>query len=143
MFLSAFLYLCGCGGSDDDPGDTTDTIEENEIPATLTNIQQEVFTPSCSQSACHGASAGGDLDLTSAATSYSELVNVGAFQTNAAARGKILVIPGDPDNSFLIQKLDGTLESDEGEVMPRATSGLSRAKIDLVRQWISDGALND
>lgn len=139
-FTLACLVTFGCSSSGTDP-EPTPTPTPTVSP-TLSNIQTLVFSPSCTAAACHDASLGGDLDLTSG-MSYAELVDVPAFQTNAAGRGKVLVIPGDPDNSFLVQKLDGTLELDEGEVMPRQTSGLSSSRIELIRQWILAGALDN
>jgi hypothetical protein len=45
---------------------------------------------------------------------------------------------GDPDNSYLIQKLEGT--ASEGAQMPFGGPPLDQAVIDDIRQWIADGA---
>jgi hypothetical protein len=52
-----------------------------------------------------------------------------------------LLTPGDPDNSYLVQKLEGTAAV--GGRMPQGGPFLDQATIDLVRQWISDGAMNN
>jgi hypothetical protein len=65
-----------------------------------------------------------------------------------------IVEPGDPENSFLMLKMDGCqashpaasscLPSEDGvpcgEVMPFATDPLCSAERDLVRAWIAQGA---
>jgi len=138
--LSLLLVCVGCSDSNDNDNPTPTSTPTPSAPATFSEIQIEIFAPSCTQSACHDASAGGGLNLSSRAVSYSLLVNVSAVQANAASRGKIRVVPGDPAASFLVQKLDGTLEAEEGEGMPRSTSGLSNSRINQIRSWINDGA---
>jgi hypothetical protein len=49
------------------------------------------------------------------------------------------VEPGDPNNSYLIQKLEGTAA--EGRRMPLNGTPLSQADINVIRQWITEGAL--
>lgn len=51
------------------------------------------------------------------------------------------VAPGDPNNSYLIQKLEGTAAV--GVQMPFGGTPLDQATIDVIRQWISDGAIDD
>jgi hypothetical protein len=48
------------------------------------------------------------------------------------------VIPGDPDHSLLIQKLEGT--QTVGQRMPRGGPFLDQSTIDVIRQWITNGA---
>ena len=49
------------------------------------------------------------------------------------------VEPGDPDNSYLIRKLEGG-PNINGQQMPFGGPPLDQAVIDDIRQWISDGA---
>jgi hypothetical protein len=53
------------------------------------------------------------------------------------------VIPGDPDNSYLVQKLEGT-QGIIGQRMPR-TGGpyLTSGQMLVIRRWIQLGARND
>jgi hypothetical protein len=54
--------------------------------------------------------------------------------------GETLVIPNDPDNSYLIRKLEGN--AGVGSVMPPPPRmALGAATIAEIRQWIADGAL--
>jgi len=51
------------------------------------------------------------------------------------------VTPGNPDNSYLIQKLEGTAAG--GSRMPQGGPFLDQATVDMIRQWITDGALDN
>ncbi len=127
-FSGAFPSGDGAAGGDFIAEFTVDGIQ-----ATLTSIQENIFTPTCS--GCHsgpGGSAG--LDLSSISASFMALVNIASSQVGALS----LVNPGDPDNSYLIQKLEGTAAV--GAQMPRFAPALDQPTIDAVRQWISDGA---
>jgi hypothetical protein len=52
------------------------------------------------------------------------------------------VIPMDPDGSFLIQKLEGT-PGIIGDRMPADMLYLQQATVDVIRQWIQNGAQNN
>lgn len=86
--------------------------------------------------ACHTVGLGG-LTMTDATASYEHLVDVVAFQAPMK-----LVKPGDPDNSYLLHKLRGTQAAagGSGVQMPMKGELLSQDKVDLVAQWISEGA---
>jgi hypothetical protein len=102
------------------------------LEATFASIQEQIFTPICT--ACHiGATAPLGLRL-DAANSYGLLVGVPSAQEPSLQR----VQPGNPDNSYLIRKLEGTAST--GGRMPLDGTPLSQANIDVVRQWITDGA---
>jgi hypothetical protein len=96
---------------------------------------QPIFNQRCDQ--CHsGSSAPQGLRL-DAANSYTDLVNVDSHEVPSLKR----VEPGDPDNSYLVQKVEGT--ADVGGRMPLGGERLSDEDIDLIRQWISEGATSD
>jgi hypothetical protein len=86
---------------------------------------------------CHtslGRNPAGGLDLTPNVADQ-QLINV-------AVRGKpgaIRVIPGDPDNSYLIQKLEGA-PSIVGSRMPINGPYLTDGQIKIIRRWIEIGA---
>ena len=107
------------------------------IGPTLDQIQATVFTPNCATSNCHSAGeASANLDLSDADTSFMNLVGVPTIQLSGAG---IRVIAGDPDNSYLIQKL----ENDPGIQFSQMPPGnpLNATEIGHIRQWITDGAL--
>jgi hypothetical protein len=97
---------------------------------------QEVFTQSCALPTCHSTiTRQGELALDSEEVSYASLVNRKA--THVDANGATLVVPGDPKNSFLVQKLKGTAVGDR---MPQAARPLSAGTIKLIEDWIKRGA---
>lgn len=102
------------------------------LEPTFASIQENVFTPICT--ACHvGAAAPQGLRLDEA-NSYGLLVDVPSAEVPATLRVK----PGDPDASYLIQKLEGTAAV--GGRMPLNGTPLPQADIDVIRQWITEGA---
>jgi len=100
--------------------------------ATFKAVQDNVLTPYCT--GCHaGASAPLGLRL-DAGNSYALLVNVNSVEVGSLKR----VLPGDPGNSYLVQKIEG--RASVGARMPLGGAALSQANIDLVRTWIAAGA---
>ncbi len=114
---------------------------QNVTPVTLSMLQGQIFGPTCAVAGCHTGPTSNTLpsgmNLTSAANSFSALVNVTSLEVGSLNR----VTPGDPDNSYLVQKLEGTQAV--GVRMPLGGPFLNQVQIDMVRQWIADGALNN
>jgi mono/diheme cytochrome c family protein len=125
LSLSVALPACGSGGGGGGGGTG---------PALLPNfdsIQSMIIDPLCT--GCHvGATAPLGLRLDSA-NSYALLVGVPSVQQP----GLLRVDPGNPNDSYLIQKLEGTAM---GGQMPLGGTPLPAADIAVVRQWITDGA---
>jgi hypothetical protein len=104
------------------------------LGATLDEIQDGVFTPTCATANCHtGANPSGGLDLTDADTSHTALFNVASNGDPTILR----VAPGLPNDSYLVQKLEGTAG---GAQMPLGGAPLDATEIAAIRQWITDGA---
>jgi hypothetical protein len=116
------------------------------LQPTFTSIQQEIFETTdasgraaCTQ--CHtdvGRTPSGGLNLRHD-VAYANLVSI-------ASRGKagaVRVVPGDPDNSYVVHKLAGSSDI-VGERMPR-TGGpyLTEGQMTIIRRWIETGAKND
>ncbi|MEO0998610.1 MAG: Ig-like domain-containing protein [Pseudomonadota bacterium] len=138
--LTAAALLAACGGGDGSGITTPPPPPPPDPPpfgANFSEIQDNVFTPTCAVSGCHtGAGAPQGLRL-DAANSFALLVGVASTEVPDVLR----VAAGDPDNSYLIQKLEGTAAA--GEQMPLGGPPLEQATIDVIRQWISDGAIDD
>jgi hypothetical protein len=117
------------------------TIANGTPAVSLAQIQNLVFTPLCS--GCHNGSnppsgaLPGSQNLT-AGNSFGNLVNV----TSREAPTLFRVKPGDPANSYLIRKLEGTAGI-QGSRMPLDGPFLDQATIDLVKAWIAGGAQNN
>jgi mono/diheme cytochrome c family protein len=111
-------------------------FEIGGVQPTLTSIQAEVFTPRCS--GCHsgaGPNLPASMNLTSVDASFTSLVAVASLQVPALQR----VTAGNPNDSYLIRKLEGG-PNIVGNQMPRVGPLLDQATIDVIRQWISNGA---
>ena len=85
---------------------------------------QPIFEKSCAK--CHGGSDGekGDLNL----RTYENVMKGG--------ESGAVVVAGDPDNSLLVELVR------EGE-MPKRVANLPQEQIDLIAQWVAEGALNN
>jgi hypothetical protein len=122
--------LAACGSGDGFQGSGGGS---GPLAPTFDSIQANIFDPLCEH--CHsGANAPFGLRL-DAANSYTLLVGVPSGERSSTLR----VAAGDPNNSYLIQKLEGT--APVGERMPAGLPALPQADINIVRQWITDGAL--
>ena len=103
------------------------------LEANFKSIQDNIFTPICTK--CHiGAGAPEGLQLDEA-HSYALLVGVASAEQPAVMR----VAPGSPDNSYIIRKLQNTAGISGGQ-MPLGGPYLQQSTIDVIRQWITDGA---
>ena len=104
---------------------------------TLTQLKSSAF------SVCGGCHTGGgtslpaSMDLTPSHI-YASIVGVASVEQPALQRVK----PGDPDNSYVVQKLEGA-PTISGVRMPFGGPYLDQATIDQVRAWITAGAANN
>jgi hypothetical protein len=135
-----------CGGCDQPCGlgETCQggTCQCSDIPVSFATQVQPIFNDNCVQGNCHGGSnpkEGLDLEDGNAIT---HLVNVLASQ---CADGRFRVEPGDPVNSYLLQKVLG-VDMCSGVQMPQ-TGGpgavLGDPEIDVMTAWICQGALDN
>ena len=117
-------------------GDFVAEFQLQGLQPTLQSIQDNVFTPVCS--VCHTGPEGSNLpsgqDLSSAQASFASLVGVASLEEPQILR----VAAGDSDNSYLVQKLEGTAAS--GDQMPVGGPFLDQASLDVIRSWIDQGA---
>ncbi len=135
------VFAAACAGS----GEGLDTNGQPLLPgggappplsADFESIQENILTPICS--VCHAGSAAPEGLRLDAADSYNLLVGVPSTEEPSLPRVK----PGDPANSYIIQKLLGTAAV--GARMPYGCPAtqpcLSTATIAFVQQWITNGA---
>jgi len=115
-----------------EPIDVT-TPPDDGIKATLTSIQENVFTPICAT--CHGgANPAAGQDLSSLESSIANLINIDS--SNALFKR---VLPGSAAESYLYLKIAG--DSRAGARMPLGQPALDEASIAAIKKWIDDGAL--
>ena len=108
------------------------------LKPTLASIQSEIFSPRCA--GCHtniGRPAPMGLVLLDGA-SHANLVGVPARGRAGATR----VVPGDPANSYLVHKIEGT-GGISGQRMPFNGTPLTDGQILVIKRWIELGAPNN
>jgi hypothetical protein len=111
------------------------------VSSTFDQIERTIFTPtSCGRSTCHNvAQEPHDMSL-APGEAYANLVGVPPANLTARNAGKLRVDPGNPGNSFILDKLHGTLAVGEGDPMPLQLKRLPSNAIALVEEWIAAGA---
>jgi len=129
MLVAWTLGVVGCGGGSGGGG-----VVVPPSP-TLQAVQAAIFTPHCAISGCHvGAGAPFGLDLSDGAA-YGNLVNVPSAELPAFDR----IEPSVAEDSYLFMKV-----SDDprmlGDPMPALGSPLSAQKLQLLADWIGQGA---
>ncbi len=113
-------------------------IIEPPRAALLSVIQTDIFNVNCALSGCHtGSSPRAGLNLSSG-LAFSNIVSVLSSQNNSFTR----VIPNDADNSLLVQKIEGT-QTVGGRMPAGGRAPLSNEDIQLIRDWITNGAENN
>lgn len=110
------------------------------VAATLAELRAGLFAPACSFSSCHGAGGAAGLDLT-AEDLHAELLE----HTPLTSAGIPLVVPGDPDGSWLYRVLAECSPADgngsAASHMPlNAPVLLDDGIVASVRAWIEAGA---
>ena len=143
--VGAALLALSIGSAACDESLTDITGPTPNLVPTFSSIQTEIFNNSdssgraaCTQ--CHNAIGRlfNGLDL-SPAVAYANLVGVGS----RGKPGAIRVIAGDPENSYLIHKLDGR-PGIVGVRMPLSGPPyLTDGQILVIKRWIGLGARND
>lgn len=142
LLIGFILFLTNCAGNGqglDENGNPIGSGGEEPPVAfdpTFTNIQNNVFTPICT--ACHiGTNAPQGLSLDES-SSFGLLVGVRSIERPELFR----VDPGNPDNSYLIRKLEGG-PGIAGAQMPLNIPPLNQTTINAIRVWIARGALQN
>lgn len=163
------LGVAGCGDETSSTGGNAACYDYASFNGTSPTVSFKtdvlpIFRQSCGLSAaCHGDQSGpaqqpylgppGAGAMPPPATD-SEIAAIFSANVNSdavEAPGMKLVKPNDPENSFLMHKVDGTLKCDAvtcdgtacGVAMPQGGTMLSQEKRDTIRRWIAQGAKND
>lgn len=144
LFVCVLPLVAFNAGCDEKLSDLTGPTPNLEPK--FASIQRDIFSSqdssgrlSCIQ--CHtnvGRTPAAGLNLVEG-SAYGALVGRPAINKPGAT----FVIPGDPDNSYLVQKLEGTAGI-VGLRMPRnAGPFLTEGQMLVIRKWIKDGAANN
>ena len=135
--LALALALAACGGSDRAAVDASvppvDAPQIACLSSATVSFKTDVapLIGHCSGEACHGL--GRFLTWP-----YQALVNMPADCND----GRVIVKPGDPGGSYLVEKLLGTAMC-RGERMPLRGTPLPDASMATIEAWICQGAPNN
>lgn len=106
------------------------------FPATYSGVSQIFFAQFCT--GCHaGSSPSRGLDL-SPSVAHEQMVK----RSSAQRAALFLVEPGDAARSYVLRKIVGG-PNIVGRRMPRGRPARPPEEIDIIRQWIDEGAAKD
>lgn len=126
------------GGVASDDSDAELTISPPATGVSLAADLGPIFTAKCNNGFCHNTQNQASALNLELGKAYASLVGVKSKHTACASFDR--VAPGSPTTSFLIFKLQGNGSCFAGVRMPKGSSALPAAEIQLVRDWISEGA---
>lgn len=109
-----------------------------DAPVSFTTDIVPILKTHCA--VCHlTGDEAGRLSLTPA-RAYSSIAGVPSIESKY-----FRVQPGDPDNSYLLMKLEGTHldHGGRGSRMPYGAEPLGTAELATIRRWIASGAKNN
>lgn len=145
VFAAGVLLLSICVAGCDEPLSSV-TGPTPQLQPTFSSIQEQIFEngdssgrSACTQ--CHNAAGqffAAQLNL-ERGVAYANLVNRAARNRPA----KVRVVPGDPDNSYLIHKLEGGPDIFGLRMPQNGPPFLTNGQILVIRHWIELGAAND
>jgi hypothetical protein len=137
VLVFAFLVFAGCGTVKSPTEPLPDS--GNGTALTFSQIQAQIFTPTCAKAGCHAASSAQAGLVLEAGQAYGNLVGRSSTERSDLDR----VQPGDPGRSYLILKLRGD-PSITGLRMPQdGPPYLTPEQIDGIAAWIRSGAPNN
>lgn len=114
--------------------------------ATFTQVYQMLFprTTNAHCDMCHGLppfdQSNGNL-TTGMDRASTRAALVGKASGSSMCSGRVLVVPGQPESSLLLQKVRPNPPC--GLRMPIGGATLTDAQVELIRSWIAAGALDD
>jgi hypothetical protein len=116
--------------------EATATTQAAAPTVTLAADVQPILTQKCALAGCHAGSRPQQGMSLAAGATLQNVVNVDSVEVSSLKRVK----PGDPDNSFLFEKVSKDNPRGGGDRMPATGGPLTQAQIDKIRQWIEQGA---
>jgi hypothetical protein len=113
------------------------------LEPTFSSIQHDIFesTDSSGRAACTnchtnvGRNPSGGLNLVHD-LAYDQIVNM----ASARKAGVVRIVPGDPDNSYLVQKLEGKAGIVGVRMPQNGPPYLTDGQIQIIRRWVQIGA---
>ena len=128
LFVTALLVLASCQSEQID----LSQVVEPDGPVSFAADVQPLFRATCGGVGCHIGETTNGVNL----TTHAQVLESIGLQYNAP-----IVVPGEPENSPLLDKLSP--DPQFGTRMPQGRAPLSGDQIALVRTWIEEGALDN
>jgi len=126
LLVAGLVPAAGC-----EEGDASEPI-----PPHLTSIESAIFARNCTFSSCHGGGSP-EQGMSLVSPTYATLTSVPSTEVPTMMR----IAPGDPDGSYLLQKISSATPLDGVRMPPNQP--LAANKIEAIRGWIAAGAPND
>lgn len=126
-----------------------DIVAPNQsvISPEFSSIYSQVIATTCGVVGCHqGTNPTGHLDMGTRSAAYANLVGVNAMSDGCIDMGMTRVVEEDADHSLIINKLEGHFAGGAmvcGPQMPLGGTPLDQSVIDVIREWIDLGALDN
>lgn len=142
----AGFVVAGC---ERDCVDVRWTVDDPAAVGSPLAIYDDIIRPTCAFAECHDsadAAAGLDWESGGAMAVHSRILNGEAQgrQCRIGSPPPSIVVPGDPDASLFLSKLEATSSAMVcGSPMPLSGSHLSEQRLCVIRQWITCGACAD
>ncbi len=155
--LSMVAFAVPLGGCPENAGDTcSDYVPPASFDAQNPKVSfakdvMPIFAQSCAFSSCHGSSTGSNNGVFLGGTDPNRVHQALVDVRSGRLPSKSFVKPNEPNESFLLRKMDGTqcvldpecTSADCGQSMPKNDDVLPVATRDTIRRWIAQGAKND
>lgn len=138
MFCSLALIAVSCSdnstGTNDGSSSNGGGNDDGSTPTepTFTNVQ-EIFESSCGGVNCHISNQRSGVRI----DTYDNATNSEGDQY-----GKLVIQEGDAAGSPIVDKIESS-NPEHGDRMPPGGPFLSSDEIDLIKEWINDGAKNN
>jgi hypothetical protein len=144
LILGLAAAACANGGS-------TLGVQEiiNPSPGTPVGFAtdvQPIFTNNCTFFGCHNSTDRAQGLVLQAGSSYTSLLGAGGLgrtETENPSLTLLLVDPSHSASSYIILKLEGTAPAPSNTQMPLNLAPLSSPTIQVIKDWIDQGALNN
>lgn len=145
LLFNIILFISSCKETEtpDNPYDSVNYSGSNNNlpepdPNSITGLHKNIFSLKCALSGCHDGTF--EPDFRTVQSTYSSLVYNPVIK-NTVDNIRFFnyrVIPGDINNSFLIERLI----TNTSDYMPSNGTRLQQSLIDNIKNWISHGARN-
>jgi hypothetical protein len=139
LMTAALWALASCGGTVRSPTEPAAAPVPVSQALTFTQIQTQIFTPTCAKSGCHSGAAAAEGMVLSPGIAYASIVKVRSQEQPQLLR----VNPGNPEASYLVRKVRGDADITGSRMPQDGPPFLTPQQIAGIEAWIQAGAPNN